>query len=246
MKNIVLVLISLLSFSAFSQIQGEDEVYLSGDKIEPKFEGGGLENFYKFINKEFDFSKVTKVGKMITAFTIDDKGEVKNIKVVQFVDVESATEIIRVLKKCPKWEPATKGGKPYSVEIKFPLEFKSKDNALVKKKEQIIDEDNTIYNATGIEVKPEFPGGIKEFYNFIAKNFRAPDVTGLKGKVILAFVVDKDGSLTDIKVLRDVGFGSGAEAIRVLGLSPKWIPAEQNGQHVRCSYLLPINIETSK
>jgi hypothetical protein len=246
MKNIFLLLVSLVSLSAFSQIQGEGEVYLSGDKVEPKFEGGGLENFYKFINKEFDFSKVTKAGKMITAFTIDENGEVKNIKVVQFVDVESATEIIRVLKKCPKWQPATKGGKPYSVEIKFPLEFKSKANPLAKKKEQISEEDNTLYNEAGIEVKPEFPGGNKEFYSFIAKNFRVPDVAGLKGKVIVAFVVDKDGSLTDIKVLRDLGFGSGAEAVRVLGLSPKWIPAQQNGQPVRCSYMLPINIENPK
>jgi protein TonB len=111
---------------------------------------------------------------------------------------------------------------------------------------ELLIENNEIYNAAGVEVKPEFPGGMKEFYSFIAKNFRAPDVAGLKGKIILAFVVDKDGSLTDIKVLRDVGFGSSAEAIRVLELSPKWIPAKQNGQFVRCSFILPINIENPK
>ena len=111
---------------------------------------------------------------------------------------------------------------------------------------ELLIENNEIYNAAGVEVKPEFPGGMKEFYSFIAKNFRAPDVAGLKGKIILAFVVDKDGSLTDIKVLRDVGFGSSAEAMRVLGLSPKWIPAQQNGQFVRCSFILPINIENPK
>ena len=61
---------------------------------------------------------------MVTTFTVNELGEIKNIKVIQFVDVESATEIIRVLKNAPKWEPATRGGKPISIEIKFPLNFK--------------------------------------------------------------------------------------------------------------------------
>ncbi len=106
--------------------------------------------------------------------------------------------------------------------------------------------DNNIYNSAGIEVKPEFPGGITAFYKFIGANYKTPDVAGLKGKLIIAFVVDKDGSLTDIKVLRDIGFGTGTEAVRVLQLSPKWIPAVQNGKTVKCAYTLPINIETSK
>ena len=61
---------------------------------------------------------------MVTAFTVNELGEIKNIKVVQFVDVETASEIVRVLKNAPKWKPATRGGKPISVEIKFPLDFK--------------------------------------------------------------------------------------------------------------------------
>ncbi|WP_395062942.1 energy transducer TonB [Flavobacterium sp.] len=125
MKSIALVLFFMLFSSvSFAQIGGEDEVYLNGDRIEAKFNGGGLDKFYDFINKEFDFSKVTKAGKMITSFTIDVDGTIKNIKVIQFVDVQTATEIIRVLKKAPKWEPAKRGGKPISVEIKLPLDFK--------------------------------------------------------------------------------------------------------------------------
>ena len=129
MKHFFFLLFFLTSFSGFSQIQGEDEVYLSSDRVEPTFNGGGLDKFYDYINKNFDFSKVTKPGRMITAFTINEAGEIKNIKVIQFVDVESATEIVRVLKSCPKWEPATRAGKQINVEIKFPLDFKfSKNN----------------------------------------------------------------------------------------------------------------------
>ncbi|HAH55913.1 MAG TPA: hypothetical protein DCM02_11695 [Flavobacterium sp.] len=102
--------------------------------------------------------------------------------------------------------------------------------------------DNNIYNTAGIEVKPEFPGGYEAFYKFIAENYKTPNVVGLNGKVYVAFVIEKDGSITDIKVLRDIGHGTGKEAIRVLELSPKWIPGEQNGKKVRCTYALPINI----
>ncbi|WP_162126410.1 energy transducer TonB [Flavobacterium phycosphaerae] len=126
MKSISLLLFVLLPFSVLSQIQGEDEVYLSGDRIEAKFNGGGMEAFTKFIREEFDYSKVTKSGKMVGAFTIDVDGSVKNIKIVEFFDVESASEFIRVLKKCPKWEPAKRGGKPISIEIKYPMVFRQK------------------------------------------------------------------------------------------------------------------------
>jgi len=111
-------------------------------------------------------------------------------------------------------------------------------------KQDVVEEDNTIYNSAGIEVKPEFPGGMAKFLNFVKNNYQAPDEPGLKGKVFVQFVVEKDGSLTDIKILKDVGFGTGKEAERVLRKCPKWTPAEQNGKKVRCSYQLPISIET--
>ena len=95
---------------------------------------------------------------------------------------------------------------------------------------QVVEEDNNIYNTAGIEVKPDFPGGLEKFYKFIGKNFQVPEEEGLKGKIFVTFVVEKDGSLTDIKVLRDIGYGTGKEAIRVLKSCPKWNPGEQNGK----------------
>ncbi len=103
--------------------------------------------------------------------------------------------------------------------------------------------DNTIYNTASIEVKPDFPGGLKEFYNYIGKNFKVPDVKGLAGKVLVSFVIEKNGSLSDIKVVRDIGYGSGEEAVRVLKNSPNWSPAEQNGKKVRTLFMLPISIQ---
>ena len=62
----------------------------------------------------------------------------------------------------------------------------------------------------------------------------------------MTFIVEKDGSIDEIQVLRDIGYGTGQEAIRVLKLSPKWMPGEQNGQKVRCNFSLPISIESSR
>lgn len=123
-KAIIILLFTLFPVVTFAQLGGEDEVYLGDDLIHPTFNGGGLSKFYEFVNKNFDFSKVKSKGRMIAAFTINEIGEVKNIKVIQFLDIESATEIIRVLKLSPKWNSAKRGSKNISVEIKLPLDFK--------------------------------------------------------------------------------------------------------------------------
>lgn len=112
----------------------------------------------------------------------------------------------------------------------------------------VVDEapDNTVYSTAGIEVKPDFPGGMDKFYKFVGTNYVTPEEEGLKGKVFVSFVVEKDGSLTDIKVLRDIGYGTGKEAIRVLKKCPKWTPGEQNGKPVRVLYSLPITIQSAE
>ena len=110
----------------FSQIQGEDEVYLGGDRVEATFNGGGLEKFREFLNKNFDYTKVTKPGKLEATFTIDETGSVTKIRITQILDLDSATEFIRVLKMCPKWQPAKRGGKPIAIEIKYPMVFKKR------------------------------------------------------------------------------------------------------------------------
>lgn len=125
-KFLLFIGLLFLPFLGTAQIDGEDEVYLSGDRIEAKFRGGGLEKFDEFVNNVFDYRKVTKEGTMVAAFTIDVEGNVTGIKIVQMLDVESAKEMIRVLKLCPKWEPAKRGGKPISIEIKYPMNFKRK------------------------------------------------------------------------------------------------------------------------
>ena len=87
---------------------------------------------------------------------------------------------------------------------------------------------------------------MEKFYKFIGKNFKVPNEEGLVGKIFVTFVVEKNGSLSDIKVIRDMGYGTGKEAIRVLRRSPKWNAGEMNGKKVRVLYSLPIPVNSGK
>ena len=120
----------------------------------------------------------------------------------------------------------------------------AQEKNLVQEKKLL--DDNLIYNTVGIEVKPQYPGGIEAFYKHISKNYITPGDKAFKGgKVLITFVIEKDGSMTEMKVIRDRGFGTGEEAIRVLKLCEKWTPAEQNGKKVRVLYSLPIALTSN-
>lgn len=102
---------------------------------------------------------------------------------------------------------------------------------------------NTIFDRVEIQAIPN--GGLDKFYKSFAQKYNAPDldegVTTVS--VIVRFVVEIDGSISNISILRDPGMGAGKEAVRVLRTMPKWIPAVQNGKHVRSNFTLPIKIK---
>ncbi len=91
----------------------------------------------------------------------------------------------------------------------------------------------------GVEVMPEPVGGAAAWSKFLQRNLRYPD-TEVEGRVILSFVVEKDGHLTDIQVVKGVLSELDREALRVLKLAPAWKPGKQNGQPVRVKYTIPI------
>lgn len=105
---------------------------------------------------------------------------------------------------------------------------------------------NSIVNTAMLDKSPEFPGGMKKFYNYVGNNFSKPDIEGLETiRVSIAFVIEKDGSMTDIRILKDPGYGLGQEAIRVLkSLKTKWTPGILNGKPMRTAYTLPIVIKS--
>jgi protein TonB len=94
-----------------------------------------------------------------------------------------------------------------------------------------------------VESMPAYPGGDAALYNFLAENIKYPQMakeSGIQGRVFVTFVVERDGSVTDVRVLRGIGGGCDEEAIRVVKSMPKWTPGKQRGKAVRVQYNLPV------
>ncbi len=95
-----------------------------------------------------------------------------------------------------------------------------------------------------VEEMPSFPGGDQKMLEYIAKNIKYPQIareSGIQGRVFISFVVEPDGSVSNVKVLRGIGGGCDEEAMRVVKSMPKWKPGKQRGKPVRVSYNLPVN-----
>ncbi len=99
---------------------------------------------------------------------------------------------------------------------------------------------------TVVEQQPEFPGGMKGLTTYMAKNLKYPEAAAkanVRGRVFVSFIVTKTGEITDVQILKGIGYGTDEEAIRVVQNMPNWTPAKQNGQLVNVKYNLPINFQ---
>lgn len=110
-------------------------------------------------------------------------------------------------------------------------------------KTQVIEQEAPKEIFTVVEEQPGYPGGDESRIKFLQENIKYPEEAkelGVQGKVFVTFVVEVDGSITDVKVLRGIGAGCDEEAIRVVKSMPKWIPGKQRGVPVRVQFNLPI------
>ena len=103
--------------------------------------------------------------------------------------------------------------------------------------------DDKVYEVC--EQMPIFEGGDAALLKYLGENLKLPEEykeRGMQGRMVVGFIVEKDGSLTNVKVLRAVDIALDAEVLRLVKGMPKWIPGRHNGQRVRVRYLLPIHI----
>ena len=110
----------------------------------------------------------------------------------------------------------------------------------VKEEEEVVEEEVFLV----VEDDPEFPGGLSALSQYLASNIKYPQLAkenNITGKVFVSFVVEKDGSVGQVKILRDIGGGCGAEAVRVVKAMPKWKPGKQRGKPVRTQFNLPVD-----
>lgn len=112
----------------------------------------------------------------------------------------------------------------------------------VKIEQEEEEEDVQIF--TVVENDPEFPGGMEALYKFLRDNIKYPQLArdnNITGRVYVTFVVEKDGSIANPRILKDIGGGCGQEAIRVVKSMPKWTPGKQRGKAVRVQFNLPVS-----
>lgn len=105
-------------------------------------------------------------------------------------------------------------------------------------------DDDVFDNIPTLQVQPRFPGGEDAMYDFLNNNLKYPQIArelGISGRVYVQFVVEKDGSVSDIKIIRSRDRSLDKEALRIIELMPKWLPGVQNGHKVRVRMTLPVN-----
>lgn len=110
-------------------------------------------------------------------------------------------------------------------------------------KAQTSGSEDKVYPFVSLKNPPTFPGGMKAFYKFLADNIKYPEQAkkdNTQGLVFLSFVVEKDGSINDIKIDKSLSAATDQEAERVLALSPKWIAGTLDGKAIRVKYNMPI------
>ena len=117
-----------------------------------------------------------------------------------------------------------------------------------QQQEVVANTDDPIYDVTEspVDVNPEYPGGQEALVKYLSENISYPEQAkqeNIQGRVAISFVVEKDGSVADAKVLRGIGGGCDEEALRVVNAMPKWEPGKQNGENVRVRFVLPISFK---
>ena len=224
----------------------EGEIFTVVEEM-PQFPGG-MGEAMRFLAKNIRYpaeSQKAKIeGRVIVQFVVKEDGKVSDVKVVRSVSPDLDAEAIRVVSMMPEWIPGKQRGKAVSVKYTMPIMFRLQTPASdvkTNEKADAIDE-SQIFADPG--VMPSFPGGMGECMEFLAKNIKYPaeaQKAKIEGRVIVQFVVGKDGQISDAKVVRGVSPELDAEALRVVNTMPKWQPGMTRGQAANMKYTIPVN-----
>ena len=230
-----------------------DSIYQIVEEM-PQFPGGE-QAMMNFVAKNVVYPQEAKdkeiAGRVFVSFVVEKDGSVNEVKVLRGIGGGCDEEAVRVVKSMPKWKPGKQKGKPVRVSYMMPLNFKLSDGQPAKPAQQtdanqpnMKPDKNGVYQI--VEEMPQFPGGETKLMEYIAKNLTYPQEAREKeisGRVFVSFVVEKDGSVNEVKVLRSIGGGCDDEAVRVVKSMPKWKPGKMKGEPVRVSYMMPINFK---
>lgn len=217
-----------------------DDVFVITEEM-PEFSEGSVQEWIaKNVKYPEEAMKKAIQGKVYVQFIIETDGTVSNPEIIRGRDSLLDNEALRVMNLMPKWKPGKQRGKEVRVSYTLPINFAlSAPDA-----PQTTNSDHMEDVFVVVEQMPEFSQGDVKLW--LSKNIKYPLIAlenGIKGKVYIQFIVEKDGSLTNMKVARGVDAALDKEAVRVISTMPKWKPGKQRGKAVRVSYTLPVVFE---
>ena len=213
---------------------------------------GGMQEMMKFLQQNIKYPKEAqeqgKQGRVIVQFVVNKDGSIVNDSIVRSVDPLLDAEALRVVRSMPNWTPGKQKGKPVRVRFTLPVTFHLNGDAPKQATEVKQPEatDDKIFQV--VEHQPEFPGGMEALMKHLSKEIKYPKEAqekGTQGRVIVQFVVRKDGSITDAKIMKPVDPLLDAEALRVVSEMPNWIPGKQRGEAVNVRFTLPVTFRLS-
>src|SRR5690606_7472068 len=180
-------------------------------------------------------------GTVEVTFVVEKNGSLSNVTIEKGLDEACNNESLRLVKNSPAWQPAKHNGKVVRQRISMPLIFRIPDTTGTAN----LPEYNE--NLDLKTITPEQPArpvnGTDAFFAYIREQQRYPAKARKKqiqGKVMVEFMVEKDGRLTNIKVLKPLGNGLDQEAVRLIENGPMWLPALFQDQPIRQKMILPV------
>lgn len=240
-----------------------DEVFMVVEK-QPEFPGG-MYALMKYLSSNIMYpveaQKQNIQGRVICTFIVEKDGSLSDIKVNRGIDPLLDEESVRVIESMPSWKPGMQRGKKVRTRFTLPIVFRLQGDdkkspiaspppppppAYTKSKDDLKNS-NEVFMV--VENQPEFQGGISALMKYLSDNIRYPveaQKRGTQGRVVCNFVVMKDGTISDINVVRSVDGLLDAEAIRVIKAMPKWKPGMQKGQPVNVRFTLPVVFRLKK
>lgn len=240
--------IQLLPTSRFSQ----GKYYTVVEKM-PRFPGGD-EALLEFLAREVKYPgealEKQLGGRVICSFIVGKDGKVYDASILRGVHPLLDAEAMRVIQSMPAWTPGEKKGEKVAVQYTVPVNFSLETPGTAARqpvpqleKELFAGEDPSrpVYRVA--EEMPRYPGGDEALIEFIARHVKYPEdamKAGRQGRVICAFIVEADGSMSNIQVMRGIHPSLDKEAMRVLSTFPRWTPGKVKGKPVRVAFTVPI------
>jgi TonB family protein len=217
----------------------------------PQFPGGE-EARIAYMQKAISYPEQAKKGKIegmvYVTFVVEKDGQVSNAKVLRGIGGGCDEMALKAIQNMPAWIPGKQRGEAVRVQFNMPVSFKlsAKEKATAYT-ESVTDLNQEVF--TVVEVAPQFPGGVDAQQKFMIQNISYPAEAkskGIQGTVYVNFIIEKDGSVSNAKVLRGVATSLDLEALRVINSMPRWTPGTQRGEPVRVSYNIPIKFSLSE